>query len=124
MLAKDTFLDQIITNQYRAIRYYKLFAAGLLTIGVVVIIVSILFAGQLISDVFKGLFSIGGAFVSSLSAFQLKEIIARREKVDTLTTIKNLLIQQAIAEDKGMDDDMNNRIDQLIWQVVEKTTIG
>jgi hypothetical protein len=78
----------------------------------------------LISDVFKGLFSIGGAFVSSLSAFQLKEIIARREKVDTLTTIKNLLIQQAIAEDKGMDDDMNNRIDQLIWQVVEKTTIG
>jgi len=90
----DAFLEQLIQNQRRAIRYYVFFAAGLVILGIVVITIAFVSPSWLdpkspiIPDTFKGLFGMGGAFVSSLSAFQVKEILNRKEKIQAFETIK------------------------------------
>ena len=121
MFVNKAFLDQLITNQYRAIRYYLFFAASLIVLGIVVIVVASWFSGQLIPEAFKGLFGIGGAFVSSLSAFQIKEIIIRREKIAVFKIIKNRLGEREATD--MIDETTSKRIDDLLWQVIEKTAL-
>ena len=122
MFVTEAFLDQLITNQYRAIRYYLFFAVGLVVLGIVVIVVAFLSSGWLIPEVFKSLFGIGGAFVSSLSAFQVKEMLNRKEKVEVFKMIKNRLSELEEARD-SIDETSCKRIDDLLWKVVEKTTL-
>ncbi len=125
----DAFLEQLIQNQRRAIRYYVLFAVGLVTLGIVVI--TIAFASPLwldpqspiIPDTFKGLFGMGGAFVSSLSAFQVKEILNRKEKIQAFETIK-VQMQNLKSTPKSKREDSQKRLEELIWKVLEKTALS
>lgn len=125
MLANENFLDQLITNQQRAIRYYLFFALGLVLLGVVVILVAFVSPAwfdpdsKIIPDAFKGLFGIGGAFVSSLSAFQIKEMLNRKEKIQTFR-----LIQANLKNKKAASSEERKRIDNLLWQIVEKTALS
>jgi len=125
MLANENFLDQLITNQQRAIRYYLFFALGLVLLGVVVILVAFVSPAwfdqdsKIIPDAFKGLFGIGGAFVSSLSAFQIKEMLNRKEKIQTFK-----LIQANLKNEKAASSEERKRIDNLLWQIVEKTALS
>ncbi len=123
MFVDEAFLDKLITSQSKAIRYYLLFAIGLVVLGVVIIVVTLLFSGQLISDAFKALFGIGGAFVSSLSAFQIKEVLDRRERVETFKMIRGRM-KHFEKERSEADEAMQKKIDDLLWQVVEKTALG
>ena len=114
MLANENFLDQLITNQQRPIRYYLFFALGLVLLGVVVILVAFVSPAwfdpdsKIIPDAFKGLFGIGGAFVSSLRAFQIKEMLKRKEKVQTFR-----LIQANLKNEKAASSEERKRIDNL-----------
>jgi hypothetical protein len=127
--ANDAFLDQLIDNQRKALRYYVFFAAGLVSIGIVVIVIA--FASPfwidpgatIIPDTFKGLFGIGGAFVSSLSAFQIKEILNRKEKIQAFETIKE---QMKSLKDtpRSKRAESQKRLDELLWKVLEKTALS
>jgi len=123
MLANEAFIDRLIANHHRAVRYHLLFALGLVGIGIAVIIGAILLSGRLIPDAFSGLFGVGGAFTSSLSAFQVKEILARREKAEIFKAIKARLHELDQAQ-SSMDTKTRKRIDDLLWQIVEKTALG
>ncbi len=71
MAAREAYLDQMIAIQYRALRYYLIFTASLVVLGIPVMATAYLSSGWLIPDAFRSLFGIGGAFVSSLSALQI-----------------------------------------------------
>jgi hypothetical protein len=105
-----------------------LFATVLVSIGVIVIIVAfvspVLFANSaVIPDTFKGLFGLGGAFVSSLSTFQFKEVLNRREKINAFETIK---LQMIALQDKPKSKrgDSEKRLEELVWKVLEKTALS
>lgn len=122
MIPNQLFLGQLIQNEHRAMRVYILFAVSLVFLGVIVIMVASLSSASLIPDALKGLFQIGGAFISSLCTFQVKEILARKEKVEVfqmLTTYINGLEQKREPDDVGD----RKRIDELLWQIIEKTTL-
>ena len=96
-LASETFLEQFIHNQRKAIRYYVSFVVGLVSLGLAVIALAFVSAAwftdnsSIVSDVFKGLFGLGGSFVLTLSGFQFKEISNRKEKIEGFETIKGQL---------------------------------
>lgn len=125
----DVFLEQLIHNQRRAIRYYVFFAAGLVALGIIVITIAFVSPSWLapnspiVPDTFKGLFGMGGAFVSSLSAFQVKEILNRKEKIQAFETIK---VQMRSLKDtpKSKREDSQKRLEELIWKVLEKTALS
>lgn len=126
--ANDSFLDRLIQDQRKAIRYYVLFATILVSIGVIVIIFAfmspILFAeSAVIPDTFKGLFGLGGAFVSSLSTFQFKEVVNRKEKIHAFETIKMQMIALQNTP-KSKRAESQKRLEELIWKVLEKTALS
>ena len=123
MTASEELLDQLIDNQQQAMRYYLLFAGGLMALGMLVLGTTAVLSNQIIADAFKALFGLGGAFVSSLSAFQVKEVLSRRNTIQTLQKCKFMLRTQDQAPEAG-DPDARKRIDEMVWRAVEKTIQG
>mgnify|MGYP007051602277 CR=1 FL=1 len=116
-------IDKIIDFQNRAIRYYLMYAVGLVLFGIIVISTASLLSERLLPDAYKDLFSLGGAFISSLSAFQIKEVIERKEKIAIFKTIKLRLYELDNLTTQEVKDD-KKRLEDLLWQIVEKTAIG
>jgi len=132
MNANELYLDQLILNQQRAIRYYVSFAAGLVCLGIGVMVFAAIVSNRILADAFKALFGLGGAFVSSLSAIQIKEILLRKEKIETFELLKSRLDETPGSDDKGEGDDEGKgdndedqkKIDDLLWRIVEKTALS
>lgn len=128
-LTDDAFLDQIIRSQRKAIRFYLFFAGGLVLLGVIVLVAAFLSpvwfitGTPLIADVFKGLFGIGGAFVTSLSAFQVKEVLNRMEKIQAFETIQSQMTSLKKGP-RGKDAETRKRLEELMWKVVEKAALS
>ena len=120
MTASEELLDQLITNQQQSMRYYLLFAVGLILFGVVVMSATAILSNLIVADAFKALFGLGGAFVSSLSAFQIKEIVSRKNTIQTLQKCKLMLLAQQVEKDA----EAFKRIDEMVWKAVEKTIMG
>jgi len=119
MLVNESFMDQLILNQRRAIHYYLFFAVGLGFLGIMVIFVVFLFRDKLPSEIIKTILTLGGPFISSLSVFPIKEILNRKEKVGIFEIVKTHL------HDLGsLDTSERTRIENLLWQAVEKTALG
>jgi hypothetical protein len=122
----ELYLNQLIGNQHRAIRYYVYFAAGLVCLGIGVMAFAAIISNRILEDAFKALFGLGGAFVSSLSAIQIKEILLRREKIQTFELLKSHL--EEVPENRDAGEDVNNedqtKVDDLLWRIVEKTALS
>jgi hypothetical protein len=122
----ELYLDQLIGNQERAIRYYVFFAVGLASLGIGVMVFAAVISNRILADAFKALFGLGGAFVSSLSAIQIKEILLRREKIGTFELLKSRLDEAPGSSEvgEGEEEDIQEKIDDLLWQIVEKTALS
>lgn len=123
MATKEVYLKHIIRDQSQGIRFYVIFAAGLILLGIMVILISSLASGRLIPDAFKGILGIGGGFVSSLSAFPIKEIRARKEKLGMLKLIEGDL-HSLEQQGDAADTEKRKHIYELIDEVVKVTLTG
>ena len=112
-------LDKLIANQQRAIRYYLFFAVGLICVGLGIMIFAAIISSRILADAFKALFGLGGVFVSSLSAIQIKEILLRKEKMETFELLKVRIKN----ESKDASEDQE-KIDDLLWRIIEKTALS
>jgi hypothetical protein len=114
--ADDRFLNGLIGNQRRAIKFYSFFATSLFVLGVVIILVSLkLHFDQAVKQL-NTIIGVGGGFVSSLSALPVKEILSRREKLDLFKAFQ-LELRNAHEPDIS-------RIREMVWKAVEKTAMG
>ena len=109
-------VDYLIDCQRQAIRYYLRFALGLVGAGVVLLVVIFVFFGQALPDVLKSLVGIGCGFVSSLSAFQFKEITPRTQSVKALMLCKTHL--------NSPDEAVRKRYEELAFKSLEKMALG
>ena len=113
-------LDQLILNQKSSIRSYRSFAIGLIILGVIVTVLGFAIPAMLIASALKPWVGMGGIFIASLSLVQFREVLNRKEKIGVFTTIKARLI--------GMQQDtqysvMHERLDELVWQVIERAAV-
>ncbi|MBI5294102.1 MAG: hypothetical protein HY869_01410 [Chloroflexi bacterium] len=128
-LTNEAFLEQVIRSQRKAIRFYLIFAGGLVLLGVIVLVAAFLSplwfitGTPIIADVFKGLFGVGGAFVTSLSAFQIKEVLNRMEKIQAFETIKTQM-SGLKASPRGKNAETQKRLEELMWKIVEKAALS
>jgi hypothetical protein len=123
-LTSEAFLDQLIKNQRKAIRFYLFFTTGLVVLGGMVILVAFLSPAlfdtvSIAPDIFK----IAGAFVSSLGGFQVKEILERREKIQTFETFKGHLVSLKKSP-KSERAKAEKQFEELMWKYIEKATLS
>ena len=109
-------INQFIENQRKAIKLYLIFACSFLFIGIAIIFTTFFFSNNTINESIKAIVSIGGGFISSVSAFPIKEVISRKEKIGIFLTIKKLQLKADELEEK--------KIDKLIWKTIEKIALG
>ena len=125
MFEDDNAFDQLIGIHRRAMRYYICWAIGLVVLGLGVMIGGstasrLLASGPLRTETFKNLFALGGSFVTSLSALQIKEILIRIDKISVLRLVQIRRRSLARAH-HGLKKAERERIDAMLWQVIEKT---
>lgn len=123
-ITSETFLDQLIDNQRKAIRFYVMFTVGLFLVGLAVIAFAILSpAWFAVINVAPDVFKIAGAFVSSLGGFQVKEILERREKIQTFQTFKGHLASLKNSP-KAERAKTEKQFQELMWKYIEKATLS
>lgn len=115
MLPPDT-LDNLIETQRRAIRWYSALAAVVIVLGVAVLVSAVLWAGSLAAEPMKGLVGIGGAFISSISAYPIREVVMRQEKIGAFQSLKAMAA--------GSSGPEAERARELVWKAVEKTVLA
>lgn len=122
MDTNEKILEQLISNNHRAIRYHLIIAVALFAVGAAVIAYTYLVDNST-SDIPSMVSGIAGAFTSSLSALQIKEILTRREKTDVFSTIRSRY-QSISKSNSAANKEERKRLNSLMSQIVEKAALG
>lgn len=115
-------IQPFIANDQSAVRFYFMFAALVFLVGIAIVGVTFypaLKAENVIQDLAQ---KVGGGFISSLSAFPLKELLARRDRLRILSALQ-VLIGQLRSQKAPPDDDVR-RVTELVWEIYKKGAIG
>lgn len=104
-------------NKY-AIRVYFTFSLIVILLGGATIVFGVLFAKQLLPEVGKTLFGLGGGFIASLSSLQLKDVLARKDRIRHLESLK----KQLIILEKNVQKNFNEikELKMRTWNYCEK----
>jgi hypothetical protein len=106
-------LNTLIRNQKDAIRYQILFASIVVLLGACLILISTFSINEIgNNDPLKLILTIGGGFISTISAYPINQIITRKEKLKTYSIF---LIKQ-----NEMTEAEIKKIEELIWKSIEK----
>jgi len=84
----------IVDRDRRSIRWYAAWAAAVIVVGVIIFLGSHVLQGLSPSHL-DLIVKLGGGFIASLSVFPIKEIIERRQRIETL----NWLLLESERED-------------------------
>ena len=78
----------MITTLDTEIRYRVVMTVLTGAVGVAIVVCGVAFSGSLIPETLKWSFTIGGACVSSLIGFPLKDVFSRKRKVVLLSLVR------------------------------------
>lgn len=122
MDTNEKILEQLISNNRRAVRFHLIIAVALFLVGAAVIVYTYR-AGGSVKDFPSVVSGVAGAFTSSLSALQVKEILSRREKTDVFLTIKSRY--QSVNKSSSRENrEERKRLIHLMSQIVDKAALG
>lgn len=111
----ELYINQIVLTYKSSIRFRVGFAALIVFIGVLIILLNT-FNVLAFPEQMKSLISVSGTLVSSICAFPIKEIIDRRNKIKLVK-----VLSQQYKQSEGAD---KQKLEELIWKVIEKNTLG
>ncbi len=120
LLTNEKLLDLLIANQSRYLRDYVLYAAGLVAISLACIFSGMLLPGT-VTPLLRGFVALGGLGLAGLSARYLGEVFNRREKLGILELVKLSVLP--VAQDPLLGVSARRRVDDLLWQVIERTVV-
>jgi len=112
------YLDTFILQQRRALRYYLGFSGGLFTLGIFVIVLGTIFAGDM-----KLLIGVAGGFISSTSGFPLRAFLERKERIDIFRMMRDSL-RILLSKPEERDSEEARQLKDLIWKRIETTLTG
>lgn len=111
-----THLDILVASQRRAVRWYAAIASAMVLLGLVVLSVSLVWGGKLTGEPLKTILGIAGGFISTVSAFPIKEVLNCRDRLDVYGTLRQTFI--AAAPDEA------ERIRSIVWAAISKIAGG
>jgi hypothetical protein len=97
-------VDRLIDTLRTEIRYRILLTAFTGAAGVAIVALGVLLSGSLIPEALKWSFTVGGACVSSLIGFPLRDVFARKRKVLLLSLLRGDYQDLDAAEPAAVDD--------------------
>lgn len=111
-------LEGIIQQNKRAIHFYVTFSAILVLLGAAIIGYGVVSGESMVPKVGDTLFELGGGFIASLSAFQLKGFLARGDRIRYLESLRKRLITL----EKNAQENINEtkELKTRIWDYCEK----
>ncbi|RWX24510.1 hypothetical protein [Rhizobium leguminosarum] len=114
-------LEPFILNDRSAVKYYLFFAFLVFSIGIFVIALTFhpSFRPTQLVDLTQ---KVGGAFVSSLSAFPIKEYLLRRDRIRIVRALQ-IRIDVLLGSSGTSDDDLR-RVTDIVWKMYEKGVAG
>ena len=110
------YLDRLIENQRRSVRWYLMFALLLLSLGLLLLLAGLFLSVPTAPEYFKSVLGIAGAFTTSICAFPLKEVNACKDRLSVFLGLKGGI--------ESAESDDREKIDALIWDVLKKTAGG
>jgi hypothetical protein len=119
LLIQKEDIESLISGQKAAVRMYCYFAVAVFGAGILLLIFGTNLAQ---TDTVKTIFNIGGAFISTLTAFPVKEIINRRDKINTYNILKRHVI---LITEKGdeVGNEEKKQIMDLIMEVIKNNAL-
>ena len=106
-------ITQLIDVQRKYLRIYIVYSVVILILGVFLILLS-----QLIQEgLIKAIIGYGGAFVTSLSSFSIKEFMSKKE------IINNYKILKSSIELNNDDDNEQSKINDLFQNIILKKNL-
>lgn len=121
-IVPDEDLDLLIFNNTRYIRFYFSFAVGVVAAGIILIVLIYTVFGASLPDALKSLFGIGCGFISSLSSFQIKELLSRREQQAYFLSIKTF--RRESNPSSSAEYEVWKRKEDILWNILEKKASG
>jgi len=116
-------VEELIVTEQEWMRFYLVFAAALVVVGLGMASASAL-ASLKLDNAFRPLVGLGGGFVASLSVLQFKEILSRKQRARMFESHK-LQLADALEHPTGdMDAETCGRIHDIVWQAAAKITVG
>jgi heme/copper-type cytochrome/quinol oxidase subunit 2 len=121
-------LKMLMENQKTSIRFYAIFAAALLTIGSGLIVMFLSFHREAKSPaetnaILNIIVPACGTLITLLSAIPIKEIVAKREKLTAYKIVKHHL-EEFDADEGNMNENELIKMRELVWKVIEHTTLA
>jgi hypothetical protein len=111
----DLYIEQIILTYKSSIRFRIGFAALIIFVGLLIILLNglniLTFPAEL-----KSLVSVSGTLVSSVCAFPIKEIVDRKNRIRLISELSEQHKHSSGADKKKLED--------LIWKFIEKNVVG
>jgi hypothetical protein len=116
MSSGQALLDHVIVDQKRGIRYHVSFSITLFLIGASAVLIGLFLPSRTATEIPKQMLAIGGIFIASLTAFPVKEILSRRERIS--------MLQKIAAMRLTLDEQERARMDEIAWKAVERIVTG
>jgi hypothetical protein len=111
-----THLDILVANQRRAVRWYTVMASGMVLLGLLVLGISLVWGGTLTGEPLKTIRGIAGGFISTGSAFPIRELLTCRDRLDVYGTLRQTFTAAA--------PDDAERIRGAVWAAISKVAGG
>lgn len=111
MALSKSILDTLIQNQRDAVNRHSLYSLSVILMGVLILVSSNLLIANNITDTVKVILNVGGAFVSTVSAYPINQVILRKEKLSIFQTFK--------ANFNNMSPEEVKKVEELIWNSIK-----
>lgn len=110
-----SFLNQCMDRHRQATRWYTMLSVGIFLLGIGIALLTA-FTQQ--DTKIQWLTTLGSGFVSSLSGFPLKELVANRNRTASLSFLQTELIRMGASV--APDAELLEALEKRIWALVDK----
>lgn len=115
--AIKNLIAQLIGNHQLAIKMQIFFAIFLILTGIGLIVLGFFVFNDRFSEGYTTVVNVGGGLIASISAFPLKDVFQRKDKIAVFRSVKLQL-------DETIDELEMDKIEELLWKLIEKTAVG
>jgi hypothetical protein len=112
-MASAAYIDALVLNETKAIRWYVVWFMSTVSIGLMLIIMSLTMSWMVGIGT-----TIGGTFVLLLAKPPLTEVLRRRDRISALNTMKISLSQTTLENGEA------SRVDNIFWSMLQKMAEG
>ena len=116
-------INEFIEIQQKPVFFYIIYSVALVLAGIIIIFWGPVFIGKDHADTLKTVTTLGGGFISALSSFPIKEILNRKEKIQTVRKLSSMLQKNTSNTFVSSTQDVqsiNARINEELWKFIFK----